>query len=72
MSLKAALAEMFAKPEELIRPLKHKNRNGYTVVVEDEGRVREHLQPRGQRLRGQGRPRVRHGRRTRTVTNSSG
>ena len=28
MSLKAALAEMFAKPEELIRPLKHKQHNG--------------------------------------------
>lgn len=37
MSLKAALAEMFAKPEELIRPLRHKHRNGYTVVVEDKG-----------------------------------
>lgn len=36
-SLKAALAEMFAKPEELIRPLKHKNRNGYTIVVECKG-----------------------------------
>ena len=29
MSLKAALAELFAKPEELIRPLRHKHRNGY-------------------------------------------
>lgn len=37
MSLKAALAEMFAKPDELIRPLRHKQRNGYTVVVEDRG-----------------------------------
>jgi hypothetical protein len=37
MSLKAALAEMFAKPEELIRPLRHKHRNGYTVVVEEKG-----------------------------------
>jgi hypothetical protein len=37
MSLKAALAELFAKPEELIRPLRHKHRNGYTVVVEDKG-----------------------------------
>jgi len=37
MSLKAALAEMFVKPEELIRPLRHKQRNGYTVVVEDKG-----------------------------------
>jgi hypothetical protein len=37
MSLKAALAEMFAKPEELIRPLRHKHRNGYTVVVEQKG-----------------------------------
>ncbi len=36
-SLKAALAEMFAKPEELIRPLRHKNRNGYTIVVEERG-----------------------------------
>ena len=37
MSLKAALAEMFAKPEELIRPLRHKKTNGYTVVVEEKG-----------------------------------
>ena len=37
MSLKAALAEMFAKPEELIRPLRHKQRNGYTVVIESKG-----------------------------------
>lgn len=37
MSLKAALAEMFAKPEELVRPLKDKHRNGYTVVVEEKG-----------------------------------
>ncbi len=37
MSLKAALAELFAKPEELIRPLRHKTRNGYTVVVEEKG-----------------------------------
>ncbi|MCO6458593.1 MAG: hypothetical protein J5I93_25075 [Pirellulaceae bacterium] len=37
MSLKAALAEQFAKPEELIRPLRHKHRNGYTVVVESKG-----------------------------------
>ena len=37
MSLKAALAEMFAKPEELVRPLKNKQRNGYTVVVEEKG-----------------------------------
>ena len=37
MSLKAALAEQFAKPEELIRPLRHKHRNGYTVVVEAKG-----------------------------------
>jgi hypothetical protein len=37
MSLKAALAEMFAKPEELIRPLKDKTVNGYTVVVEHKG-----------------------------------
>ncbi len=37
MSLKAALAEMFNKPEELIRPLQHKQRNGYTIVVEDKG-----------------------------------
>ena len=37
MSLKAALAEMFAKPEELIRPLRNKSRNGYTVVVESKG-----------------------------------
>jgi hypothetical protein len=37
MSLKAALAEQFAKPEELIRPLRHKQRNGYTVVVEAKG-----------------------------------
>jgi hypothetical protein len=33
VSLKAALAEMFAKPEELVRPRKHKQRNGYTVVI---------------------------------------
>jgi hypothetical protein len=37
MSLKAALAEIFAKPEELVRPLRHKQRNGYTVVVECKG-----------------------------------
>jgi hypothetical protein len=37
MSLKAALAEMFAKPEELIRPLRHKQTNGYTVVIESKG-----------------------------------
>jgi len=37
MSLKAALAEVFAKPEELVRPLRHKQRNGYTVVVECKG-----------------------------------
>lgn len=37
MSLKAALADMFAKPEELVRPLRHKHRNGYTVVVEQKG-----------------------------------
>ena len=36
-SLRAALAEMFAKPEELIRPLKNKARNGYTIVVECKG-----------------------------------
>jgi hypothetical protein len=36
-SLKAALAEMFAKPEELIRPLRHKTKNGYTIVVEYKG-----------------------------------
>ncbi len=36
-SLKAALAEMFAKPEELIRPLKNRKRDGYTVVVEEKG-----------------------------------
>jgi hypothetical protein len=36
-SLKTALAEMFAKPEELIRPLKNKKRDGYTVVVEEKG-----------------------------------
>jgi hypothetical protein len=28
---------MFAKPQELIRPLKHKQRNGYTVVLEEKG-----------------------------------
>ena len=37
MSLKAALGEKFAKPEELLRPLRHKHRNGYTVVIEDKG-----------------------------------
>jgi hypothetical protein len=37
MSLKAALAEMFAKPEELVRPLKNRKRDGYTVVVEEKG-----------------------------------
>ena len=37
MSLKAALAELFAKPEELIRPLRHKAKNGYTIVVEEKG-----------------------------------
>lgn len=37
MSLKAALAELFAKPEELIRPLKCRETNGYTVVVETKG-----------------------------------
>lgn len=37
MALKAGLAEMFAKPEELIRPLRDKSRNGYTVVVEEKG-----------------------------------
>jgi hypothetical protein len=37
MSLKAALAEMFTKPEELIRPLKNRKRDGYTVVVEEKG-----------------------------------
>lgn len=37
MSLKAALAQMFDRPEELVRPLKHKERNGYIVVVEEKG-----------------------------------
>ena len=38
MSLKAALAEMFAKPEELVRPLKNRKKDGYTVVVEKKGK----------------------------------
>ena len=38
MSLKAALAEMFAKPEELVRPLKNRKKDGYTVVVEEKGK----------------------------------
>jgi hypothetical protein len=38
MSLKAGLAEMFAKPEELVRPLKNRKKDGYTVVVEEKGK----------------------------------
>ena len=37
-SLKAALAEMFAKPEELIRPLKHKNPRALSAIAY-EGRI---------------------------------
>lgn len=40
MSLKAALAEVFGKQEEMIRPLKRKDDNGYTVVVETKGETR--------------------------------
>lgn len=37
MALKAAMAKVFNRPEEMIRPLKKAKNNGYTVVIEEKG-----------------------------------